>query len=217
MKRIRFLYVILAVLVLASVGPLLFYGLKMLEINRRELETKENLLQSTITRSVAEEIEIYNDAFRQQLDNLDHILEANSSLLGGPGQSRSSQWRATLERVVSTSPNIIYTTLPDSLPQKIKELKESYKDATLSDKSDYFNTELPAVLELGCMLETAEAILISALAREESRGAHSRTDFPKRDDIKWLRHTLIRKVEGELKISYKDVTITRFQPAERKY
>jgi len=101
--------------------------------------------------------------------------------------------------------------------QKIKELKESYKDATLSDKSDYFNTELPAVLELGCMLETAEAILISALAREESRGAHSRTDFPKRDDIKWLRHTLIRKVEGELKISYKDVTITRFQPAERKY
>jgi len=120
MKRLRFLYVILAVLVVASVGPLLFYGLKMLEINRRELETNENLLQSTITRSIAEEIAIHNEAFRQQLNNLEHIVQASSSLLGGPGQTRNSQWRETLERFVSSSPSIIYVTFLDAVGRGVQ-------------------------------------------------------------------------------------------------
>ncbi len=100
---------------------------------------------------------------------------------------------------------------------KIRELKERYKKVSLSDKSDWFNTELLSVLELGNMLGVAEAILLGAVNREESRGAHSRTDYPKRDDVKWLKHTLINKTNGALSISYKDVNITRYKPAERKY
>ncbi|MBI5888856.1 MAG: FAD-binding protein [Deltaproteobacteria bacterium] len=101
--------------------------------------------------------------------------------------------------------------------ENIRELKERYKKVSLSDKSDCFNTELLAVVELGNMLDVAKAILIGAVNREESRGAHSRTDFPRRDDEKWLKHTLINKTNGELKISCKDVTITKYKPAERKY
>lgn len=100
---------------------------------------------------------------------------------------------------------------------KIRELKKRHKTVCLSDKADGFNTELLSALELGNMLLISEAILLGALRREESRGAHSRTDFPKRDDEKWLKHTLIRMEDEELKTSYKDVTITKFKPAERKY
>ena len=73
-------------------------------------------------------------------------------------------------------------------------------------------------VELGFLVDLAEVITRSALNRTESRGAHSREDFPKRDDENWLKHTLIyREGEGEYRFDYKPVTITRFQPQERKY
>lgn len=100
---------------------------------------------------------------------------------------------------------------------KIKELQERYKKVTLTDKSDYFNSELLSVLELGHMLDIAETILLGGLNREESRGSHARTDFPKRDDEKWLKHTLVKKEKGGFSISYKPVSITKFKPEERKY
>ncbi|MCS6911270.1 MAG: hypothetical protein NZM11_12000, partial [Anaerolineales bacterium] len=79
--------------------------------------------------------------------------------------------------------------------------------------------------ELGCLLDLAEATTLSALNRTESRGAHSREDFPKRDDVNWLKHTLIHytgapatsPTGAHTKITYKPVTITKFQPTERKY
>lgn len=74
-------------------------------------------------------------------------------------------------------------------------------------------------IELGNLLSTAEPIIHGALTRQESRGAHSREDFPKRDDKKWLKHTLVYK-SGKIaapKIDFKPVSITRFQPKERKY
>ncbi len=100
---------------------------------------------------------------------------------------------------------------------RIKELKARYGKVSLTDRGDYFNSELLAALELGHMLDVAEAIAAGALAREESRGAHYRTDFPKRDDREWLKHTIVRKEGSELKISYKDVNISRYEPKERKY
>ncbi|HXI09226.1 MAG TPA: succinate dehydrogenase flavoprotein subunit [Thermodesulfobacteriota bacterium] len=100
---------------------------------------------------------------------------------------------------------------------KIKELKERYKKVTLSDRSDYFNSELLSVLELGHMLDVAESILLGGLAREESRGSHSRTDFPKRDDANWLKHTLVKKEKDGFSIRYKPVSVTKFKPEERKY
>jgi succinate dehydrogenase/fumarate reductase flavoprotein subunit len=100
---------------------------------------------------------------------------------------------------------------------KIRSLKERFKSAALTDKSDRYNTEILAVIELKYMLNISEAILLSALNREESRGAHCRTDFPGRNDDDWLKHTLITMDGDGYKIKYKDVSITEFEPVERKY
>jgi succinate dehydrogenase / fumarate reductase flavoprotein subunit len=101
---------------------------------------------------------------------------------------------------------------------KITELKERYTHIFLQDKGNCFNRDLLDAIELEYMLDLAEVITLGALRREESRGAHSREDFPERDDEKWLGHTMCKFSDtGEPQISYKPVTITRFQPKERKY
>ncbi len=100
---------------------------------------------------------------------------------------------------------------------EIRNLKNAYASVSLQDKGQIYNTELTEALELGCMLDCAEAIIHGALAREESRGAHYRTDFETRDDVNWLAHTLVYKSSGGLRLDKKPVTITEFQPKERKY
>ena len=87
----------------------------------------------------------------------------------------------------------------------------------LSDHSLTFNTELPSVLELEYMLDIAEAMAHGALARTESRGSHQRTDYPERDDGKFMKHTLATRTDGEPRIDYLDVVITRWPPGERVY
>ena len=102
--------------------------------------------------------------------------------------------------------------------ETVRRLKEQARDAGIDDKGSVFNQDLIAALELGFMLDCAEAIVISAEERKESRGAQSRTDFPKRDDENWLKHIDITLGDdGEPKIGYSPVTITRWQPEERKY
>ena len=88
---------------------------------------------------------------------------------------------------------------------------------TIDNPGLRFNTELMEALELESLLGLAEAILLSAMAREESRGAHSREDFPQRDDQNWLKHTLIQKAEDGSRLFYKPVTITKFEPKPRVY
>ena len=100
---------------------------------------------------------------------------------------------------------------------KIHELKDRYKRTPIQDKGRTFNTNLIFTLELGFMLDCAETIVVSALNREESRGAHYRKDFPKRDDEKWLKHTLAFYTPDGPKIDYLPVTITRWKPEEREY
>jgi succinate dehydrogenase / fumarate reductase flavoprotein subunit len=101
--------------------------------------------------------------------------------------------------------------------QAIRGLKERYARVSISDHGHCFNQELQETLELGNLLDLAEVAAISALGRTESRGAHSREDFPKRDDANWLKHTLAcRSAEG-IALKYKPVALTRFQPQERKY
>jgi succinate dehydrogenase / fumarate reductase flavoprotein subunit len=87
----------------------------------------------------------------------------------------------------------------------------------MTDMGKVFNTELLNAWELGNMLDVAEVVTVCALNRTESRGGHSREDFPKRDDTNWLKHTLIRRKNGKLEIDYKPVTITKYQPKERVY
>jgi succinate dehydrogenase / fumarate reductase flavoprotein subunit len=99
----------------------------------------------------------------------------------------------------------------------IKSLQEQYKWIEVGYKGGRFNTELLDVIELGNMLDFVEAIVVGGLARTESRGSHSRIDFPKRDDVKWLKHTLAWKTDTGIRLDYKPVVITRFQPEERKF
>jgi len=100
---------------------------------------------------------------------------------------------------------------------KLAELKDRFTRITLDDHSLTFNTELTAALELDFMLDIAEAVAHAALARTESRGSHQRIDYPKRDDEKFLTHSLAYRTEGPPRIEHLDVVITRWPPAERKY
>ncbi len=100
---------------------------------------------------------------------------------------------------------------------RVKELKDSFKKIKIEDKSPIYNSNLMNALETENLLDLAEIVLICGLMREESRGGHARTDFPKRDDEKFLKHTLVTYSESGPKISYKDVTITHWKPVERKY
>jgi succinate dehydrogenase / fumarate reductase, flavoprotein subunit len=108
----------------------------------------------------------------------------------------------------------------DMAMTKIKELQGRFQNARTMDKSSRFNTDLLTTIETEHLLNFSEVIVAGALVRTESRGAHSRTDFPKRDDQEWLKHTLAHKQDGEgPALSYKAVNIDwdRYPPQERKY
>ena len=109
------------------------------------------------------------------------------------------------------------TGLKEGLSE-IRKLKEKYLKVGIDDKSKGFNTDLLEVIELGGLISTAETIITCALDRTESRGAHSREDYPKRDDAEWLKHSLIFKTDrSEPDIRYKPVIIKQFEPKERVY
>ena len=101
--------------------------------------------------------------------------------------------------------------------EKIRELKQRFNQIELADHSLTFNTELTTALELEYMLDVAEALVYSALARTESRGSHQRTDYPQRDDEAFLKHSLAYRSDGDPRIEYLDVAITRWPPGERVY
>src|SRR5512140_269713 len=101
--------------------------------------------------------------------------------------------------------------------EKLRSLKERYKQVRVADTGRIFNTELLNAWELGNLLDIAEVVAISAMNRKESRGGHSREDYPKRDDQNWLKHTLVCRTDGKYEINYKPVVITRYQPKERVY
>ena len=100
---------------------------------------------------------------------------------------------------------------------KLAKLRDRFGSVGLADKDRVFNTEMTGVLELDFMLDVAASIANSALNRRESRGAHSRTDFPARDDVNYLKHTLAYRTDGMPRVDYSPVKITKWQPAERKY
>jgi succinate dehydrogenase / fumarate reductase flavoprotein subunit len=100
----------------------------------------------------------------------------------------------------------------------VRGLKERFKHVRVTDSGKVFNMELMNAWELGNLLDLAELTTVSALARTESRGGHSREDYPKRDDKNWLKHTLAwMKPDGKIELKYKPVVITKYQPKERVY
>ena len=101
--------------------------------------------------------------------------------------------------------------------EKIRSLSERYETVPVQDKGHVFNTNLIATLELGFMLECAETIVVSALERKESRGAHFMTEFPQRDDENWLKHIMVRQSPDGPQLDYVPVTITQWEPQVRSY
>jgi fumarate reductase flavoprotein subunit len=135
------------------------------------------------------------------------------------GRERIATLRTEMQKTVEESAGIYRTgaALAKGV-SRIHEIQERFADITIEDHSRTFNTERLSALELACMLDVAEAIVSAALRREESRGAHQRTDFPARDDRRLLAHSLAhRQRDGSSRVDYLPVTITRWPPGERVY
>ena len=153
------------------------------------------------------------------LINLQKEVENKIKRLSQPGGERSYKLVADLGAVMSEKVGIfrIKGELAEALDEVIK-IKKRYKKVTISCTDRHMNYELLNALELEYMLEVAHTIVLGALLREESRGAHFRRDFTARNDKEWLKHTVARMDEkGDPLISYKEVKITSYQPMERKY
>lgn len=101
--------------------------------------------------------------------------------------------------------------------EDISQLREDYKDIYISGKCLRYSQELVNIIEFESMLDLAEVIISGALTRKETRGSHFRTDFPKRDDKDWLKHTVVTLEDGKPHVSYKKVKIDKYEPMERKY
>ncbi len=135
------------------------------------------------------------------------------------GRERISTIREEMQKTMENGAGIYRTgsSLAESA-QKLRELQERFRGVAMDDHSRTFNTELMAAIELSFMLDVAETMVQCALHRTESRGAHQRTDFPARDDGKFLAHSLIhRNSDGSSRIEYLPVNITRWPPGERVY
>jgi len=135
------------------------------------------------------------------------------------GSERIADIRTEMQATLETAAGI-YRDGPSltKAADQIRELQARFAKVGIDDHSHTFNTELTALLELSGMLDVAQTIIESALRREESRGAHQRTDFPKRDDEHFLTHTLVhREPDGTARFDYFPVTITRWPPGERVY
>ena len=134
-------------------------------------------------------------------------------LLAQDGAIRPWQVRQELGETLSTNLGLFRTK--DSMQKARDELRiiqGRAKAVTVQDKGRVFNMDLIQALELQCLAELAETIVSGALAREESRGAHYRSDFPSRDDGRWLKHTLAHRTPDGPRLSYQPVTVTRFPP-----
>jgi succinate dehydrogenase / fumarate reductase flavoprotein subunit len=141
-----------------------------------------------------------------------------SALLAGDDGERPAAIRTELQEVMFTKCGVFRTEqLLTECRDEVAALRGRAAHLLVDDKSMSYNTDLMEALELGYMLDLADTIVAGAIAREESRGAHYRTDFETRDDVNWLAHTLAYKTSGGMEMRKKPVVITKFQPKERKY
>lgn len=151
------------------------------------------------------------------------VTELVEGLRDSTGPERVSEIRTALQETMDANAMVYRTeaTLKQAVAD-IAALKERFKNASVQDKGKRYNTDLLEAVELGNLLDLAEVLAVSALARKESRGGHYREDHPHRDDVNFMRHTMAyREVDSEgnesIRLDYKPVVQTRYQPMERKY
>jgi succinate dehydrogenase / fumarate reductase flavoprotein subunit len=149
------------------------------------------------------------DFARQQLDSI-----ANCDT----GTERVADINAEMRSVMMDDVGVFRTEEGmQAALEKIRELKERFKHVRLDDCGKVFNTNLLNAWEIGNLLDLAEVTTFAALARKESRGGHAREDYPRRDDVNWLKHSLAWMTTEGIKLDYKPVVITKYPPKERTY
>ncbi|MBR8643418.1 succinate dehydrogenase flavoprotein subunit [Streptomyces tuirus] len=151
------------------------------------------------------------------------VIEQVERLRDSTGTERVTVLRRELQETMDANVMVFRTeqTIKTAV-EKIAELRERYKNVSIQDKGKRFNTDLLEAIELGNLLDLAEVMAVSALARKESRGGHYREDYPNRDDVNFMRHTMAYREVGAdgsetVRLDYKPVVQTRYQPMERKY
>lgn len=141
-----------------------------------------------------------------------------NTLLNATGKESVADIRKKMQSTMDNQVGVFRTG--DDMKQAIgviNDLRAAYKNVSIMDKGKKFNTDLLEALELGYLLDLAYVTAASALNRTESRGGHAREDYPNRDDVNWLKHTLAFQSDSGVEFRYKPVTITKYQPQERKY
>ena len=168
--------------------------------------------------SICEDIE--NIELRECSENdAEKAIQEIESLRTNMGTEKVHTIRTELQSSMTDNAGVFRTK--ESLTKQLdilSNLKERFKNIRIDDKSKIYNTDLQEAIELGHMLDFSMFIVTGALARNESRGAHYREDFNKRDDEKFLKHTMsYMDSDGNIKLEYMDVTMGRFEPQERTY
>jgi succinate dehydrogenase / fumarate reductase, flavoprotein subunit len=139
-------------------------------------------------------------------------------LAGHAEGERAAAIRGDLQVSMDEKAGVYRTdTLLKEMEVELASLRERYARVWVQDTSRRYNTDLLEAVELGFLLDLAETLVVSARARTESRGGHFREDYPARDDKHWLRHSLALRADSGVKLDYKPVTMTRYEPMERKY
>ena len=188
----------------------------LLDINVFGKRAGQNAVEYSKT---AEFVELPEDPAREVREMLEIVRN-------GTGTERVAVLRKTLQEEMDRNAQVFRTD--ESLAHVtgvIRELRERYKNVSVDDKGKRFNTDLLEAIELGFLLDLAEVVVFSARNRKESRGGHMRDDFPNRDDENYMKHTMAylsgdahsANADDHIRLDWKPVVITRYQPMERKY
>ena len=153
-----------------------------------------------------------------------YVVDQIEMLRDAGGSERVAAIRAELQATMDINAQVYRDE--GSLKQALSDiegLKQRYVNISVQDKGKRFNTDLLEAIELGFLLDLAEVLVVSALARNESRGGHYREDYPNRDDVNFMRHTMAYRDTTDdgagyrIRLDYKPVVQTRYEPMERKY
>jgi succinate dehydrogenase / fumarate reductase flavoprotein subunit len=166
----------------------------------------------------AAEFAVQNEYVPLPDDPQGFVLEQLDRLRNADGSEIAADLRREMQEVMFADVGVFRTEegMTEAF-KKVSELKERYQNVRAHDSTRTFNTDILEAWELGCLLDIAQVTAKAALERKESRGAHAREDYPKRDDENWLKHSLAYMDKKGVTLKYKPVTMTHFEPKKRVY